>query len=977
MSELQDRLRAALAGRYTIERELGHGGMALVFLAQDLKHHRPVAIKVLRPELAAALGAERFLREIETAARLNHPHILPLHDSGEADGFLYYVMPYVEGESLRDRLTREQQLPLEDALQIAREVASALSYAHSHDVVHRDIKPENILLEGGEAVVADFGIARAITAAGGDKLTETGLTVGTPSYMSPEQAAGERHLDGRSDIYSLGCVLYEMLAGEPPFTGPTAQAILARRLTNPVPPLRTVRETVPVHVEQAIARALAKVPADRFPTAAQFADTLSVTGAGTMAVPRRAGPPWRLVATGGVLALAAVALYVWRPRSAAAVDPNVVAIVPFRVSGADPALRYLREGMIDLLAAKLTGEGGPRAADPRSVVSAWRRGGGSDTEDLSEARALEVAARLGAGRLLLGSVVGTPSRLAVSVSLVTAPRGRVSAVASVDGPPDSLPVLIDRLTAQLLAREAREVEQRLTTLTTTSLPALRAYLDGQTVYRRGQYSEAAELFNRALELDSSFALAALGRVSAKYWTAGGFDPHGVALAWAYRDRLSERDRALAVAFAGPRYPEPLSWREQLVAFQRATELAPDRPEPWYWLGETYYHQAPAMGLAGSRERAAAALRRAVALDSTFAAPVVHLVDLAASAGDTGAVRSLAALFLALDSAGDLAEFVRWRVAVALADTASLAALRGRLDRMTVQTLRAMVGYSMLEAIGLEDADRAIGVLERRADTPSGRFTTLVRIHDALLNRGRPGAALRVTAAIREAEAVPRFHLQMRVLAALFGDGDSVAAAAAVRELAPVADAQPAASGQPGPDYGAICAVELWRVAHGRLDTAERAIARLKTARVPGDERAAVAISNLCAPTLEALIAAHERRADANQALARLDSLLQAGLNVPYLFAAAGNFTAARLCEAQGDLARALSATRRRVYHWGALLTTHLREEGRLAALLGDRETAVHAYQHYLALRSDPEPALKPEVERVRAKLARLVGEPSP
>src|SRR5437016_7750729 len=221
LADLLARLQAALADRYTIERELGRGGMATVYLAQDRKHHRQVAIKVLKPELAAALGPERFLREIDTAARLNHPYILPLHDSGEAEGFLYYVMPYIEGESLRDRLKREGQLPLDDALRIALEVASALSHAHSHDVVHRDIKPENILLSGGEAVVADFGIARAITQAAGTRLTGTGVPVGTPGYMSPEQATGGARLDGRSDVDSRACVLYEMLAGEPPFAGPT------------------------------------------------------------------------------------------------------------------------------------------------------------------------------------------------------------------------------------------------------------------------------------------------------------------------------------------------------------------------------------------------------------------------------------------------------------------------------------------------------------------------------------------------------------------------------------------------------------------------------------------------------------------------------------------------------------------------------------------------------------------------------------
>jgi tetratricopeptide (TPR) repeat protein len=279
MTDLLDRLKTALSDRYAIERELGRGGMATVYLAEDLKHHRSVALKVLRPELAAALGPERFLREVEVTAKLTHPHILTLIDSGEADGSLYYVMPYIEGETLRARISREGQLPLDDALQITREVAAALSYAHSHDVIHRDIKPENVLLSAGEAVVADFGIARAITEAGGEHLTETGISIGTPAYMSPEQASSEQRLDGRSDVYSLGCVLYEMLAGEPPYTGPTAQAIVAKKLSDAVPRVSVVRERVPSSVEAAIDQALAKAPAHRLATAQQFVDALAVTPA--------------------------------------------------------------------------------------------------------------------------------------------------------------------------------------------------------------------------------------------------------------------------------------------------------------------------------------------------------------------------------------------------------------------------------------------------------------------------------------------------------------------------------------------------------------------------------------------------------------------------------------------------------------------------------------------------------------------------
>jgi serine/threonine-protein kinase len=272
--ELVDRLQQALADRYRIEGRLGEGGMAIVYLGVDLRHHRRVALKVLRPDLAASVGGERFLREIETTAQLTHPHILPLLDSGEADGVLYYVMPFVEGESLRDRLARQRQLPVDEAVQITREAADALGYAHSHGVIHRDIKPENILLESGHAVVADFGIARALSVAGGTRLTETGISIGTPAYMSPEQAAGGQELDGRSDVYSLGCVLYEMLSGVTPYTGPTPLAILAKKLSEPLPRVSIGRKAVPASLEVVLTKVLASAPDDRFATAAEFAAAL-------------------------------------------------------------------------------------------------------------------------------------------------------------------------------------------------------------------------------------------------------------------------------------------------------------------------------------------------------------------------------------------------------------------------------------------------------------------------------------------------------------------------------------------------------------------------------------------------------------------------------------------------------------------------------------------------------------------------------
>ena len=274
MSGLSDRVRLALQDRYSIDREIGQGSAAVVFQAEDRKHHRLVAIKVLRPEVAAEIGVDRFVREIETVARLAHPHILPLFDSGEADGLPYFVMPFVPGESLRDRILREQQLPVEDAMEIARNVASALGYAHSHGIVHRDIKPANILLAGGHAIVADFGVARAISAAIDGDAERQGEMFGTPLYMSPEQLTGSSRLDGRSDLYSLGCVLYEMLAGHPPFQGRTTEEVRAQHLLDTPPSIASLGRDIPAEVDETLRRLLAKVPADRFATAEQLADGL-------------------------------------------------------------------------------------------------------------------------------------------------------------------------------------------------------------------------------------------------------------------------------------------------------------------------------------------------------------------------------------------------------------------------------------------------------------------------------------------------------------------------------------------------------------------------------------------------------------------------------------------------------------------------------------------------------------------------------
>ena len=821
--------------------------------------------------------------------------------------------------------------------------------------MHRDIKPENILLESGHAIVADFGIARAITAAGGDKLTETGIAVGTPAYMSPEQAPGKQRLDGRSDVYSLACVLYEMLSGEPPYGGPTPQAILARRLTDPVPPLSTVRETVPAGVEQAIVKALAKLPADRFATAAQFAEALAAP-AGLPALSRRA---LRVAVSAAALAGVAIAVLYLRPRPVARVDPNLIAVLPFRVAGADPALDYLREGMVDLLAINLTGAGGPRALDPRAILSAWGRVAGSADRELTPEQSSRIAREFGAGRFIDGGIVGTPGRLVITAAVT---RGvRTEARATVQGPLDSLPALVDRLTAQLLATESGEGRRRLDTL--TSLPALRAYLEGRTAYRRGRWVDAIREFDEAVRLDSTFALAAMGLAQAWGWYSLGAPERerAIQLTWWSRDRLNRSDQVQLETLAGPRYPASPTQAEILTAHQKLVGVAPDRAEAWFGLGDQYYHWGRALGIDDAWDRAATAFRRAVGLDSGFAAPLQHLTAIAGANRDTSAVRRFGLLALAVDSATGEAEEVRWLMAVADGDSVELARVRARLDR--AERLPFILALTQEQGIGLDDAERIAAAL--RGLPPKSEEQPLVdeTLRTFALNRGRPSAAIEVA-------ATP----VSRVLDGLYGDGDTVAAAAAARILA-VSAAAPLShdADDRRRQYRRMCVAEHWALAHGDVGSTARTIGRLRGAS--GDSDGIVAFKMHCAILLEAWLAVATGIPEAGAVLARLDSAMLAW---PVLDdqAIATNLVIARLQEARGNLAGALAAVRRRLYggFFPRYLSTYLREEGRLAALTGDRDGAIRAYQHYLALRSDPEPALRPEAARVRAELASLLGE---
>ena len=630
MHDILERLRVGLSDRYAIDREIGQGGMAHVVLAEDRKHHRRVAIKVMRPEVAETLGTERFLREIEIAARLTHPHILPLHDSGETDRLLYYVMPFVEGESLRDRLTRERQLPLGDALRITREVSSALAYAHSQGVVHRDIKPENILLSAGHAVVSDFGIARAVSAAAADRLTQTGVTLGTAVYMSPEQATGEREIDGRSDIYSLGCVLYEMVAGEPPFSGPTAQAMIARRLVGPPPSLTGTREEIPERLEWAVRKALARVPADRF-TAEQFAAAIAepTPDAATLFAHRPSGevPPYPpagrfrfmrsrvLAVTLGVAVIAAGAWGIRRfgvtSSEGGAHDRFVV--LPFTVRGNDQ-LAYLGEGIVDLLSRNLDGVDDLQAVDPGTVLSALTKNGVAAGR-VDEGR--EVVRQVGAGTYITGSVVASGPTLRIQASLFengdeAPPRAQVS----VEGDTAQVLQLVDRLSAELMVKRRPGPVYRLTqtaAVTTRSLPALRAYLEAERDLRNGKPDTAIAGFQRAVAEDSTFALAYYRLAVAAGWAERhALSSESVTRALATSARLADRDKRLLTAYAAFRRGSPNDAERQ---YREILDDYPDDLEAEFQLADVLHQYNPLRGR--PRGEARELFDKVLALDPGF------------------------------------------------------------------------------------------------------------------------------------------------------------------------------------------------------------------------------------------------------------------------------------------------------------------------------------------------------------------------
>ena len=774
-------LRRALAGRYLLKREVGRGATAIVYLADDLKHDRPVAVKVLRSDLAGRVGVERFLREIRLEARLQHPNIISLYDSGEAEHVPYCVMPYVEGESLRNRLRREGPLPLADALSITRDVASALAFAHGRGFVHRDIKPENILLSGDRALVADFGIARAIAAAGDERLTEDGLAVGTPVYMSPEQAGAGAAVDGRSDIYALGCVVYEMLGGEPPFTGRSVQSVLLRHLHDRPTPLATLRSSLPAHVSDAVGIALAKVPADRYASALDFSRALESPGIGSGATvaTARTRPWWPYAAA--VAGMAAFGAW-WLTGRAGPLDVNRVVVFPLRDHG-QASSDVSGEDVATYIGHVLEGSDPLKWEEGRDLVA----GTGSSPQDLSADEASRLARSRGAGFYVDGAVLREPDSVTVVLRLFDVDGDSLVSRAGRSAAPGASAARLGALAVADLLPALLEPGRKVDVggLGERRPAAIAAFLQGERAYRGMRFPEALGLYRRAVEEDSLFTLAAARGAQAASWMSR----------WEEAEELT----ALAGRHLGllpARYGEFVrGWTHFLagradsadVHLRRAVELASSWSAGWMALGELYYHLLPNRVPIDSL--AAAAFTEANRLDPEFTPARYHLTELALVRGDLAKARGLASVFSrsSRDSANSAALLLMLRCAEGSLDADGWRTA-ARRDYTEVMDAAATLSPAAPLQQCAEQGFRAVLAVDSALD--EYRFNSLLGLHVLDVVRGRHEAA----AGLTETEEGTRFHLeQIFLLEAASGIAFDLEAAdlarAQGREFSPMSSAQ--------------------------------------------------------------------------------------------------------------------------------------------------------------------------------------------
>ncbi|HJU73876.1 MAG TPA: serine/threonine-protein kinase [Gemmatimonadaceae bacterium] len=968
MTEVLDRLQSALGADYRIERELGGGGMSRVFLATEIALKREVVIKVLPPELTSDVMTARFKRELEVTAGLQHPHILPVLASGAREGLLYYITPFVQGESLRKRLQRDVKLSVEDTVAILSELASALGYAHERGVVHRDIKPENVLLSGGHAVLADFGIAAVTTsdaqgAPQGTRLTDVGLSMGTPGYMSPEQATGET-LDGRSDLYSLAIVGFEMLTGEPPFTGASPMSVITKHLTEPPPNVQSRRGDVPTGLAAALERALAKRPADRFQTAQEFRTAL---GARYDARPARRDHMlrWAAAAVAGVALVALGFILTRRGERTPGVDANLVAIAPFDVF--DASYEMWREGLVDVLAANLDGAGPLRSVSPAFALRRWK------AKAAQRETATEFARGLNAGIVVFGRVMAAGrDTVRIEAHLVDAANNRVIGDVQVRDDISRMDRIADSLSLRILAElgQSRAIGLvRRGTIGSTSVPAIKAYLQGTQFYRRSEWDSAAAYFERAVAMDTNFAPALRMLSNALSWHGQGGGPAFIVDFKPYALRAGEKNVGLApresvlvatdsiFSALSERIGDPASGDTYTLAgrlfslLEDAAERFPEDPEIWFKLGDARFHfrffHPSTQTLADTR----AAFDRAVALDSTFAPSYIHLVQVLNQLDDVDAMRLAMQRFLALEPGGEQAE--GFRVATKLLDPKtprdpkSLGALFSSADRNAMGTVYGTVLFLNDTA---ETQVTFARVMRGGIDAGSvpAQFAPMARLGAAqgLLVRGH----------LREALEVAPTYMSLIAQAGLVGvlPVDSVDRAVA-GGLSRARAGNMVVVGSDPPNNDAFQAALLWYTMRGNRAGAQRTVDAIRrSSRV-----------HFPAPLASGVIAlASHDTASAIRYLTMPDSMCLTWC----LFA---RFHVARLLAARGDDAAAAKLYDQDYNVSGVTRVMWMLDRGRVNQRLGNRQKAIDSYAYVVAAWHRPDAELQPFVDEARRGLAAL------
>ena len=964
MGDLLARLQSALGDAYRIEKELGGGGMSRLFLATEASLHRQVVIKLLPPEFASEVSATRFRQEIEVAAHLQHTNILPVLTAGAKDDLLFYVMPFVSGESLRHRLTREGKLPVADAVRILHEIADALAHAHAEGVIHRDIKPENILLLGTHAVLTDFGVARALAESrSGGRLTDTGLVLGSPGYMSPEQAAGERNVDARADVYALAVVGYEMLAGFPPFAGPTAQAVIAAHLTATPKPLTDVSPETPPNVGNAIARGLAKDPNARLRTAAEFRD--AIAAAAVARVRWRVTKVW--VAALGVVGLAAVAtVLAIRSRGAAPLDPNLVAVAPFNVL--DPRLELWREGLVDVLSRNLDGAGALRIVPPSVAIKASGPHADATT-------AAELGRRTGARLVIVGTLTSEgPDSARLSADVLDVRSGRVVGEVERRDLSNWMNRLADSLTIGLL-RAIGGVPSgalpRFGAVGTASLPALRAFLQGEQYFRRTAWDSALASYERAVTIDSGFALAWRRMSTVLGWARIGGD--SLSLVYGLRSAalnrgLSPRESLLIVAesLSDALYTSSSDhlWRAHqarlFTTLEEATRHYPEDPDAWYELGDARFH----FHLVGrtSEPQALEGFDHAIAADSTFGEAYIHTIALALDLYGPTTARRYVAGYLAHASGYKDAASIRLADRVLAAGGVQIPDIQATIDSASAEVLFAALQTLIHWPDSNETAVRLARALVSSSQSATPLWVRKLFLAGSLAHRGH----------LREAWAVggSRAYIvpQMAPLGGVPADSAAAFFNGYLRD--------PLLREPPNPvplgfNVELFNALPWWAV---RRDTAALNAFARKFETLSHTGR----YSDL-QPWLRYGVAS----ARAYRTLARGDTAdaLRRFLALPDTICPCvyDEIVAAQLLLAAGRPRDASAVFERQYPPWGLRFWVAsglwYLQRARVAEQLGQRREALADYRKVTALWRNADPDLRPYVEEAKAALKRLGGEP--